>query len=132
MKKLLTLLLAIMCAFTCFACAPNQPQQPQEPEETRTPVATLYKMGKSDYKLVIPENPTAEEIMAADELNLFFEEATGFQFEIIYDDQTTSDYNYIYIGRTKQIKEKLAGENPEIVIDDNKCSLSGYIMKTIC
>ena len=137
MKKLLTLILAIVCAFTAVACAPVAPVDPEDPveENNGTVISTLYKMGKSNYKIVLPEEPTTEEVFAADDFNVLFSEATGYSFEVIYDNdaEITPDTtnNYIFLGRTKQLKEIINAETPAIVIDDDKFNLSGYTMKTI-
>ncbi len=86
----------------------------------------VYKSGRSDYKIVIPENATSYESGAADELQALFQEATSYKLPIITDENLSAgDGKYIAIGDTKLLEES------GITVDNDELMYSGYLIKTI-
>lgn len=81
--------------------------------------------GKTDYKIVLPGNYTDYEKIAANELVLFFREATGIKLPIVYDNEVSysSASKFLCIGNVSFLTD--AG----VVIPDD-VNLSGYILQT--
>lgn len=77
----------------------------------------IFKDGKTNYKIVIPENSTEKERLAATELTGILSEATGVKIETVTDAGKTfaKDSEYISVGNTSI----LAGSGIE-VSDDAK------------
>lgn len=57
---------------------------------------------KSDYKIVIPTKASANENMAASELQTLLKEATGITLPIVGEDEVSSSDKIISLGQTKQ------------------------------
>ena len=63
----------------------------------------LLKDGKSSYKIVLPDDADADEVLAGERMQSLFKEATGVTLPIVYDTQIAgidSDDAYISIGDT--------------------------------
>ena len=83
----------------------------------------LVSNGTTDYVVLLPNNPTDEEEIAASELSVFFFEATGIKIDTI----SEADYEegkYISIGKTQKLKEN------GIVVNTSTLTSSGYVIKT--
>ena len=67
-------------------------------EETDT---YLFKAGRSDYKIVLPEEPTIREEEAANELVRYLRESTGYTFTVIGDSglSYSEDAKYLSLGQ---------------------------------
>lgn len=118
MKKLTTLLLALLmiCSVFLTACGnPEENVENTEPVVEKTEIL-IYDGRKSDYKIVIPEDATEYEEFASSELVLFFEQATGVELEVITDKGLTFSENdkYFSLGRTTL----LAGSGVTISYDE--------------
>lgn len=67
----------------------------------------LVKDGKTDYKVVIPENCSSVISMAVSELTGFFYEATGINLTVVEDSQVldfTENSKYISLGKTSLLE----------------------------
>ena len=107
-KKALTLFLAT-CMSTSFFLAGCSKDEPEESEnggdsgqgEIESTGDFLLKNGMSSYKIVIPDDADADEILAGERLQGLFEEATNTLLPIVEDSTITSitaDDKYILIG----------------------------------
>lgn len=110
MKRILTLIVCfILCGSMVFAtgCKKNNPTVEEETGARKYTSTVLADNGQTDYKIVIPENPTEYIQFAADELVLRFEEATGAKLPIISDSEVTysESAKLISIGETSVKKE---------------------------
>ncbi len=114
MKKLLVFILTLLTlTFAVFpiACKNNQSSNPpsnppssQEPEVELTD-KKLVSNGKSDYKIVIPQNASSQELKASNELVNYFKEATGITLPVISDASLTFETSskYVSVGNTNLI-----------------------------
>ncbi len=103
-KSIICLILILAVILTMFtACKPDEPQyvEPTEPQIPSTGKKILQN-GQSEYKIVIPENAARKEILAKDELVLFFKKATGVQLPVISDIEAeyNTEFKYLSIGKT--------------------------------
>ena len=133
MKKLarfLSIALSVISLFTIAGCN-NGNNGNNESSNTNngtvTTNETLYRFGKSDYKIVIPENATTQEIFAAEELNLRFSESTDYKFEVIRDTNLSysEDQKYLSIGNTKLL------ETCGVNFKQETLSKNGYKLQTV-
>ena len=127
--KLLSLAFALVFAVSAFAgCGDeNTVDAPEEEKVTyETSGYQLVKDGASEYVILLPETPTENEYMAAEELNYFMKAATKAQFSIVYEGSyAVSDTSAIIsIGDTEYAD--LKSIKTDGTLDD-----SGYIMKTV-
>jgi lipoprotein len=81
-------------------------QKEDNDKETPTTGTWLVENGKTDYRIVLGEDAGEDEQYAAEELQYFFEKATGIELRII-DDVMVSDAKgkYLSIGNTVLIQE---------------------------
>ena len=83
----------------------------------------FLKDGLTDYKILLPQNYTADEFFAADELINFFAEGTGVMLSIVYDNAVSNTEKYISIGNTTL--ELLGGTVGE------ELGNGGFVIKTV-
>lgn len=62
----------------------------------------IIAQNRTAYKVVLSKNPTSNEQMAASELQVFLQEATGLKLPIVSEDDVTSSDKIISLGHTKQ------------------------------
>lgn len=133
MKKILAIFFAACFMFTCFACG-NKEVVDNGGDNTEKGGGYYYhldatenfivKNGASDYKIVIPKNNTNDEKTAAEELSMFFREATGITLPTVNENKYTGG-NAIYLGNT-EYKEKHDGS-----YDQNQLGEGGFRIKTV-
>lgn len=85
----------------------------------------LINDGVTDYKIVLPAEPTTYELYAADELQYFIEEATGVR--ILFHREGTGELpeKYISVGDTQVSRD--AGVTPAY----EELKSNGFVIKTI-
>lgn len=131
MKKLLSLLLAVVLSLTALACGttpegPNDPNNPSGPTEQKT-VATLVDNGKSAYSIIIPADSDECHRHAADELKKYIEQSSGARLPILTDDSLTDSSTtnkYISLGNTTVL------EASGITFDYKTLNGDGFFIKT--
>lgn len=101
MKKVICFLLCAVMLLSVAGCKKPQTQAEgqQQAETVPTTETYLVKNGVSPYKILIPENASSQLQFAANDLQFFFQEATGVRLEIT----TTVDHvqgKYLSIGNT--------------------------------
>lgn len=68
----------------------------------------VMQNGRSDYKILLPQNGDANIVLAESELNHFFQEATGVKLGVVTESGSglkhTADGKYISIGATKMLE----------------------------
>ena len=103
----------------------------------------IFEDKKFNYTIVLPEKATAQEKLAATELEVFFRQACGKTIETIKDSQTkgkTEDL-YLFIGKplrrqfVRTVKYIFIGNTKEtlengFVVKSEDVTPSGYVMKT--
>ncbi|MBQ9756239.1 MAG: DUF4838 domain-containing protein [Clostridia bacterium] len=142
MKKrfsILSVLMALTLLLSCFALGCNSDKtggkgevegyqgkgvHQREVKETDT---YLIKDGKTDYKILLPEEPVDYEVLAADTINEFVEKSTGAKFPIVYSNEykTADQGKFISIGTTSIMRKT----GMSVAVD--KFGQSGYRIKTI-
>lgn len=88
---------------------------------------TLFQSGESEYRILRPKNALPKEILATDELNRFWEKATGFSLEIVYDEsvQPDAEEKFISVGETKLAKKYLDIRSQELGTSGYRISAVG-------
>ena len=144
MKKFLSKTMALaLCALTCFAvgCGGTNDGGWVDggnnggnnggfyEEEQKDLAATNYKIvnrGVSEYKIVVPDEATALETMAAGEISYFIKEASGATLGIIPSSEMKAGQPVISIGKTAFAES--AGVVAPAGVD---LGTSGYYIKTV-
>ncbi|MBQ3571806.1 MAG: DUF4838 domain-containing protein [Clostridia bacterium] len=97
----------------------------------------IVENGKSDYKILIPNEPDSNEVIAESELRYFFEEATGVKLTTVTESEEgfshSAEGKYISIGETKMLesakldlkREVIGSQGVRIVTKDNNIYLIG-------
>ena len=127
-----------LCAITLLASACTLPWQDDGPtgnNEVEFTKVVLADKGKTDYKIVIPDQATQYETFAASELQNLFEEATGAYMPIVKDSEIeyTSESKIISISDTTMEEslnldlpfEKFGRTGVRAVTKDNALFLTG-------
>ena len=107
MKHILILLLLAFLGFTCT--------------NHRKGSITLVENGTSQYKIVIPEKASKEEIRAADFLNLHLKKISNCELPIIFSDQPEHQ-DVIMISKTKGMA---SGDDFSIITNGSNLIISG-------
>lgn len=120
----LSLVLIALVNFT--ACAPGKDgNNPNEiPNNTgnhqaiveRDDSRAIFARGESDYKIVLPDAPTAKETTAATELEYFFRLATSYGLETVNESDFTGK-KFISIGQTTLLSESKIEYKNEVLGD---------------
>lgn len=89
-KKITLIALSFLIAFSAFGCSHDSPVSEEKPTDGNSVTVTdtetvLASSGKTDYKIVLPADADETLITAADELTLFFREATGATLSAVTD-----------------------------------------------
>ena len=88
-KRLISLLCSITCAFSVgysFTACQDAEKEDLGYVETDKP---FIKNGRSDYKIVVPDEALEREWFAASELQYFLEKATDYRMEIVTESSLT-------------------------------------------
>ena len=123
MKKIFILFI-VLSFFMLAGCKEKTITPTDEPEtivndEINYSAHDLVLNGNTDYVIMLPDQTTEEEKIAASELSVFFFEATGIKINTI----TEKDYTegkYISIGKTKKLQSN------GIVVNTRTLTSSGY------
>ena len=129
-KRILLLALAGIMGGSLVGCKQNTPDVDNESDDiiqTKPPVTShmFLEQGKSDYRLLLPANPSDAEIMSASELNTFLSQSTGITLPIVYEGESSKPDKFISIGKTEALR------NSSIAIDYTELLTSGYVVKTV-
>lgn len=131
----------VLCAMTCTAAACKNTSEEwtestnnsgtgslYEKEETEREKAgyKLVNRGVSEYKIVIPDEATMLEQMAASEISFFLKEATGATLTVVTSSQVKQNVPTISIGQTS-VSQRLNVSVPDSV----DLATSGYLIKTV-
>ena len=136
LKKLMMISFAMIFAFGAFAgCkdpvssdssgVSNSDSSTDEELVIERTNSYLVRNGWSDYKIVIPSNPSGDLEFAAKELNYFFNLATKVTLPIVTDANITDlDGKYLSIGETKIL------EAAGVKCLTSEIGYDGFILKT--
>ncbi len=138
MKKKLAIITALLAAtmFIMVNCK-DEPENPQQLPARQYSnfyeninmdkiVSYLVKDGKSDYKIVIPADPTEAELYAAGELSHLVQQSTGVALETVRDSSVTySESNtHFSVGRTT------LRTAAQLNTDYSSLNLDGFVIAT--
>ena len=138
-KKIISLLLGTICVCACFSsckkeenlAAPRDKYQyTQGVHDLTAPETDQYmvKSGKSDYKILLPENADSNLTVAESELKYFFEAATGVKLDTVvepaYGLSHSADGKYISLGATQMLSSS------EVVINEEALGTQGVRIVT--
>lgn len=130
-KKIMAALLAVSMLFVsaCGSCG-GKPEDPTAKTGRGTHVynntetnAYIVKDGKCDYEILIPENASETLKNAAQELNLFFKEATEISLSIVT--ETKENGKYLSIGETELYKTSGLSADKTLGTDGYKITTKG-------
>ena len=123
-KKLSALLLCIAMTTGCFTACGNKPNQENSNQISKSGYQLVEK-GQTTYQVLLSEEPTEKETIAASEISFFFSEATGLTMPIVYEtDETANGGQYISIGETNLYNSS------KVKFDYTPLGSSGYGVKT--
>lgn len=134
--KLLTAFLAMtFVASTAFACKDAEEESAttdDTPKGDDTVVVTetddnIVYRAKSDYKLVVDDNASADVQVAAAEFNIFFSEATGITLDVVTDENLTYSESSKFISLGRNDIQKAAGVDCTV----EEVKTDGYVIKTV-
>ncbi|MBQ7912472.1 MAG: DUF4838 domain-containing protein [Clostridia bacterium] len=129
MIKLCSVALAFVTLFTVSGCKDNDGDDTQSStKEVEVLEKSGYKLvsdGISEYRILIAENALKNELVAAQELQIFLYESTGATLPILYGDDVAENSPIISIGQT----ERAAAAS--LNVDNLELNRSGYLMKTV-
>ena len=123
-KKLFCIALSVLFVFTGTAVCSCNGDKPDDSYIKNTDIV-LFDEGKTDYKIVIPANPSDSEAFAAEEAACFMKLSSGADFEIVSDKDRNFNENdkVISVGNTSLLK----GSGLEI--KKSEMGDSGFIIK---
>ncbi len=85
----------------------------------------FYSHGTSNYCVVYPEDATATEITAVDEMVELFKEATGYELKVVADTDVTVGMKYVSFGDTLQFQQS------GLTVDERELGRSGFIVQSV-
>ena len=108
-NKILSILLVIVFMFTTVSCK-NKTSNYDEPKNEIGVAFSDYPFvvdGKTDYKIVLPQNASPKEILAGAEFNDIIKLSISTTLPIVYDNdiQYSADGKFIFIGHTKFLSQ---------------------------
>lgn len=121
-RQILVSILAFSMVFNCVGCK-NSDKKETNSEFVTIKGEYLVENGKSEYKIVIPEEAGNLIQVAASEFNLFFSEATGVNLPIVT--EAGSNDKIISIGETACLDET------DITYEYSELGRDGYKIITI-
>lgn len=134
MKKTIRIFSLILCfafIFAAFAgCKNNEPGKtdvvvpplPTKPSDITDTGKYIYKNGASDYVVVYPAEATPNEVLGVNELQGFFEEATGYKLPSKSDEEVSwsETSKFLVIGEVNFLEAAGVGVNK------SELSVSGF------
>ena len=137
MKKLISLCLAVLCAFSFVACKPDSgttssssdssssSSSGETIEEVLVQNGTIIQNKQTDYAILLAGNASESNQFAALELQNFVEEATDVTLPIVYDNAMKPlGTKYISLGRTT------LREQAGFVVDYSSLNHDGFVIKS--
>lgn len=96
------------------------------PSDLKYTDSVLVNNGKTDYKIVLPENPSDFIGFASQEMQDRWKEATGGRISVVSENEITSvdSGKYIFIGKTMYIPSGMD-------ITENATGVCGYTLSTV-
>lgn len=110
-KKIFSIVLSLLLGVSCMtACKNNHSSDMPSSENSAIDTiegVSLVEDGRTEYTIVISDNASGDEVTAADELTIFFKEATGISLKTVTDKNRlfNEDSQYISIGETTIFKQ---------------------------
>lgn len=132
-KRIISAILSMtVLASLLTACGDNATQgkvKEQEKRNVKTEIAftehDLVTAGNSDYFIMVPEKATKNEKVAAEELQLFFEQATGKKLSIKSEKSADAKGKFLSVGDTK------ASKDAKVVPTHDEVKYGGFVIKTV-
>ena len=132
LKRILLLILIFIVVTATFACKKKPSSSSEKEGNTSNKIVELtnYKLvesGNSDYKIVLPTSADYLENEAANELQLFFKEATGIVLPIIEETGLTATEQTQYLILGKTVMSMALNVEPSY----DTVGEQGFVLKTI-
>ena len=127
-KRALVLIFAVLLTITSAGCKKNKKDDIKfdgPSSEIADTNINLSVGGKSEYKIVVPDNCSETILFAANELTSLFEQSTGAVLPVVKDSAAnfTSSDKVLSVGNTKLLLS--SGEN----VDPSALNTDGFILK---
>ena len=127
-KRALVLIFAVLLTITSVGCKKNKKDDIKfdgSSSEIADTNINLSVGGKSEYKIVVPDNCSETILFAANELTSLFEQSTGAVLPVVKDSAAnfTSSDKVLSVGNTKLLLS--SGEN----VDPSALNTDGFILK---
>ncbi|MBQ3492655.1 MAG: DUF4838 domain-containing protein [Clostridia bacterium] len=126
--KTLSIIMSVIFLVSASACKKEEGgYNPPPKEEIQFSDYAFVVDGKTDYKLVMPQNPSQKEIIAQTEFNDIIKLSIGTTLDVVYDNEVvyTPQSQYIFIGHTRFLQE--FNINPTT----QEIGEQGYIVKSV-
>ncbi len=126
-KKIYSLIaLTLTIVMTCSMAGCGNGSTAKEETELKSTGYNIVEDGKTEYVIVVPEDPDFVTSLASTEINEFINRSSGATLKIVEEDEFdgTTNKKFISLGETKLLDD--AG----IVVDKEKLGEGGYVMKT--
>ena len=139
MKKIIAFLMLFVVAFSMVGCADEKDSSSSQTSQTQKHKALSYakdatngsdlwfvKDGKTDYKIVLPQTATSEEVYGAEFLYDTVKDSTGVRLSTVTETASldTNGY-YIAVGKTSLL------EKSGIVVDANELNTNGFVLALV-
>lgn len=141
-KRIIAILLASSACFTALTACKKEDKTPTTNSKVSVsddiPLTDidLVKDGKTEYTIVVPFGASDYETYAAQELELYFENASGADIKTVKDSDITADTQskYLAVGNTTLVEacdvsitqEELGNEGYKIERKNNTVVMAGY------
>lgn len=128
--KWISVFLAAAAIFSLSACGKKGEDDVSSSSGKHEAVVTetdiwFVRNGRSDYKILLPEETDDVLEFAANELNYFLEETAGVTLEVVHDDGSASSENkYLSVGNTSLC------EVNGVTVARDEFGEDGYVLKT--
>ncbi len=102
-NKVKTLVSLFLAAVLCFSACGESDKTPIDNNDADSAfVYTDIELCNADYKIILPNTPSAQEEHAAQELKTYYKQATGYELKTENDNGVSYDENasYFSVGRT--------------------------------
>ncbi len=112
------LIVAVIAAASAAACADSRTDwvNALAPKGEPGREITLASAGKTDYLILLPDNPTSQDRKAAEDLKRWLDEMTGASFPVATENEAAGQGKVISIGRTHAAKS-LPGSGIDLGLD---------------
>lgn len=120
LKKCGVIAVALSLILSAASCAKNNSETEKNGADEENTSVLLVENGKTEYKIVVPENATETELFAAEELETYFSLCIDGNIDTVTDESVTLNGKYLSVGDTALYRES------KMTLDKNELGTDGY------